>query len=148
MRGRRAGRTAVAVAAALAMTVLAAGRAGAAGDLARRPMALEPLVIGTGDGFGLSRNEYALETGKAYRLEIRSTGIEECAFRAEAFFEFIWLRKVEAGGMEIKASGLNELEFEREAEAEIFFVPIKPGRYPFGCRGLEDRGLGGTFVVE
>jgi hypothetical protein len=58
------------------------------------------------------------------------------------------LRKVEAGGLEIKAAQLNELEFETEAEVEIFFVPIKPGRYPYGCKGLEDRGLSGLFIVR
>ena len=120
----------------------------AEGNLSRRPVALPELDLATQDGFGISQTEYQIETGKAYKLEIRSTGIEECAFRADDFFRNIWLRKVEAGGLEIKAAQLNELEFETEGEAEIFFVPIKPGRYPYGCKGLEDRGLSGIFIVR
>ena len=120
----------------------------AEGNLSRRPVALPELELATKDGFGISQTEYQMETGKAYKLEIRSTGIEECAFRADEFFRNIWLRKVEAGGLEIKAAQLNELEFETEAEVEIFLVPIKPGRYPYGCKGLEDRGLSGLFIVR
>ena len=131
------------------MSVMAAGEVVMAeGNLSRRPVALPELELATQDGFGISQTEYQIETGKAYKLEIRSTGIEECAFRADEFFRNIWLRKVEAGGLEIKAAQLNELEFETEAEVEIFFVPIKPGRYPYGCRGLEDRGLSGLFIVR
>ena len=131
------------------MSVMAAGEVVLAeGNLSRRPVALPELELATQDGFGISQTEYQMETGKAYKLEIRSTGIEECAFRADEFFRNIWLRKVEAGGLEIKAAQLNELEFETEAEVEIFFVPIKPGRYPYGCKGLEDRGLSGLFIVR
>ncbi len=131
------------------MSVMAVGEVVMAeGNLSRRPVALPELELATQDGFGISQTEYQIETGKAYKLEIRSTGIEECAFRADEFFRNIWLRKVEAGGLEIKAAQLNELEFETEAEVEIFFVPIKPGRYPYGCKGLEDRGLSGLFIVR
>ena len=131
------------------MSVMAVGEvAMAEGNLSRRPVAVPELELATQDGFGISQTEYQMETGKAYKLEIRSTGIEECAFRADEFFRNIWLRKVEAGGLEIKAAQLNELEFETEAEVEIFFVPIKPGRYPYGCKGLEDRGLSGLFIVR
>ncbi|MDG2237359.1 MAG: hypothetical protein AAEJ59_04295 [Arenicellales bacterium] len=131
------------------MSVMATGEViMAEGNLSRRPVALPELELATQDGFGISQTEYQIETGKAYKLEIRSTGIEECAFRADEFFRNIWLRKVEAGGLEIKAAQLNELEFETEAEVEIFFVPIKPGRYPYGCKGLEDRGLSGLFIVR
>ena len=131
------------------MSVMAVGEvAMAEGNLSRRPVALPELELATQDGFGISQTEYQMETGKAYKLEIRSTGIEECAFRADEFFRNIWLRKVEAGGLEIKAAQLNELEFETEAEVDIFFVPIKPGRYPYGCKGLEDRGLSGLFIVR
>jgi hypothetical protein len=135
--------------AALLLSVMAAGEiAMAEGNLSRRPVALPTLELATGDGFGISQIEYQIETGKAYKLEIKSTGIEECAFRADDFFRNIWLRKIEVGGLEIKTAQLNELEFEAEGEAEIFFVPIKPGRYPYGCKGLEDRGLSGTFIVR
>ncbi len=135
----------------IAATIAAwnAGNAAAQGYLATRPIELEPLVLGTEEsGYGLSVSEYQLETGKAYSLEIVSTGRKEYAFEAPEFFNFIWLRKIEAGNMEIKASHVYELEFEEEADCEIFFVPIKPGTYRFRARGLEEQGMVGTFVVR
>ena len=77
----------------------------AKGYLATRAEKLPELVLGTvNTGYEISQKEYKLETGKAYRLKIRSTGAKEFAFEAPEFFNFIWLRKVEAGGMEIKAT--------------------------------------------
>ena len=55
--------------------------------------------------------------------------------------------KIEAGDMEIKANAIYELEFENEAAAEIFLVPIEPERYEMSTRGLEQRGVVVTFVV-
>ena len=121
----------------------------AKGYLATRAIRLPDLVLGTDNtGFGLSQKEYRLETGKAYRLKIVSTGMHEYAMVAPEFFDFIWLRKVEAGGMEIKANSIYELEFENEAEAEIFFVPIKPGSYKMKAKGLEIRGVEVKFIVK
>lgn len=119
------------------------------GNLSVRPTKLEELVLGADkEMYKMSQTEYRLETGKAYSLEVSSTGYQEYAFRAPEFFENIWLRKVEAGNMEIKAPMLHELEFETEAEAEIFFVPIKPGKYKFYAAGLEKLGMVGYFIVE
>lgn len=121
----------------------------AEGYLATRPTKLPELVLGTDDiGYGMSQKEYRLETGKAYSLEISSTGAKEYAFEAPEFFNFIWLRKIEAGDIEIKATHLYELEFENEGESEIFFVPIRPGEYVFRVRGLEDKGMVGRFIVK
>ena len=43
---------------------------------------------------------------------------------------------------------LTELEFEDAGEAEIFFVPIKPGTFRFYAKGLEAKGMQGRFVVK
>ncbi len=125
------------------------GAVHAEGDLALKVTKLDDLVLGTGEaGFGVSRKSYDLVTGKAYSLMIKSTGAKECAWEAPEFANTIWLRKVEAGEVEIKAAYLTELEFEREGEAEIFFVPIRPGKFPWRCRGLEGKGMAGTFAVK
>jgi len=121
----------------------------AKGYLATRATRLPDLVLGTDNtGFELSQKEYRLETGKAYRLKIISTGKHEYAMVAPEFFDFIWLRKVEAGGLEIKANAIYELEFEHESEAEIFFVPIKPGTYEMKARGLEIRDVKVKFIIK
>lgn len=119
------------------------------GDLATQPVALETLEIGQGDsGFGVSVTEYRLQTGQAYSLQINAVGWHECNWEAPSFFRNAWLRKIEAGGMEIKVPSLNELEMSSDGEAELYFVPIRPGTYDWGCRGLEDRGLAGVFIVQ
>ena len=135
---------------ALALSVLAGSQiALAEGDLTRRPTKLPDLVLGTEDNrYSLSQKEYQLETGKSYKLKIISSGQTEYAVQAPEFFTSIYLRKVEAGDMEIKAIGLTELEFEQESEAEIYFVPVKPGQFEFYAEGLEEKGMTGTFNVK
>lgn len=135
-------------AAALGMAFLAAP-AFAAGDLALKATKLPTLVVAEGEsGFGVSQKTYELETGKAYQLLIKSTGNKECAWQSPGLAANIWLRKVEAGGMEIKAAHLIELEFEDEGEAEIFFVPVRTGSFKWFCKGLEARGMEGEFIVK
>jgi hypothetical protein len=125
------------------------GAAIAAGDLSGRPVRLPDLVLGNDDtGFGISQKEYNVETGKAYRLKVISTGKKEYALVAADLFDNIWLRKLEAGGMEIKANRVFELEFEKAAQAEIFFVPIRPGNYRMHAKGLEQRGVVIMFNVK
>ena len=119
------------------------------GDLALKPEKLPDLVLGLGEaGYGVSQKDFALVTGKAYRLKIKSTGEKECAWQAPQFVNFIWLRKIEVNKVEIKASHVYEIEMERAGEAEVFFVPIRPGEYVWGCRGLESKGMAGKFVVK
>jgi hypothetical protein len=133
----------------LAAAIALPGLAGAEGYLALKPETLPDLEVGLGEsGYGVSQKDYALVTGKAYRLKLKSTGQKECAWAAPEFANYIWLRKVEVNSVEIKATNVYEIEMEREGEAELFFVPIRPGEYPWGCRGLEGKGLAGKFVVK
>ena len=67
---------------------------------------------------------------------------------APEFFASIFLRKLEAGDMEIKTMTVTELEFEQEAEAEIYFVPLQPGSFEFYAEGLEDKGMEGVFTIK
>ncbi|WP_439889072.1 copper-binding protein [Pseudomonas sp. MBLB4123] len=121
----------------------------AEGDLTRRTTALPDLRLGDADSdYAMSQHEYQLETGKAYQLKIIASGQKEYAVQAPEFATAIYLRKVEAGGVEIKAVTLTELEFEDAGEAEIFFVPIKPGKFRFYAKGLEHKGMQGYFVVK
>ena len=67
---------------------------------------------------------------------------------APAFFRNIWIRKIEAGDVEIKSPTLDEIEFENGGEAELFFVAIRPGTYEYGSRGMMERGVVGKIIVE
>ena len=132
----------------LVALVAVIGDARAEGDLGVRGTRME-LVVGTGEsGFGVSQKNFELVTGRLYQLKIKATGAKECAWEAPQLAATIWLRKVEAGNVEIKAPTLTELEFERESEAEIFFVPIRTGTFLWRCRGMETRGMAGSFIVK
>ena len=110
---------------------------------------LEPLMLGSEtDSAHMAPKEYRLKVGQGYRLKIVASDQSEYAFVAPAFFRNIWIRKVEAGEVEIKSATLDEVEFENGGEAELFFVAIRPGTYEFGSRGLMERGVAGKIVVE
>lgn len=132
-----------------AIAIALPGVARAEGYLATRAEELPDLELGLGQtGYGVSQKDYALTTGKAYSLTIKSTGQKECAWEAPEFANYIWLRKIEINDIEIKASHVYEIEMEREGEAEIYFVPIRPGEYVWRCRGLEGKGMAGRFIVK
>ena len=123
--------------------------AAAAGSLATRCAELPKLEFGTDiTGYKVSQESYDLETGKCYKLEISSSGNKEYVIRGSDFYRNIWLRKVEAGGVEIKAHSLYELEFENEGTLEIFFVPIQRGTYTLTAEGLEEKGTKAAFNVK
>ncbi|HYJ58269.1 MAG TPA: hypothetical protein VEW64_02820 [Methyloceanibacter sp.] len=110
---------------------------------------LEPLMLGSeNDSAHMEPREYRLKVGQGYRWKIKASDQSEYAFVAPAFFRNIWIRKVEAGDVEIKAAILDEIEFESGGEAELFFVAVRPGTYDFGSRGLMERGLVGKIIVE
>ena len=120
----------------------------AKGDLAIRAKKLELKLGSDKSDYEMSQKSFELETGKAYRLEISSMGFKEYEFEAEEFFRNIWIRNTEVEGIEIDTSILNEIEFEREGEIEIQFVPIRPGNYEFEIEGLREKGMFGQFIVK
>lgn len=135
--------------ACLVAAPLFAGQAAAEGSLGTRCEKLPELIFGTDPtGYKVSQASYDLVTGKCYQLEISSTGNKEYAVRGPAFFHNTWLRKVEAGGAEIKSTGLFELEFENAGKVEIFFVPIQMGKFTLTAEGLADKGTFTTFNVK
>ena len=132
------------------LVYLAVGSAAwAEGYLATDLQKLPDLVFGVDEtGFAVSTPSYRLTTGKAYQLTLVSTGKREYAIHADDFFNFIWLRKVEVGDVEIKANGLYEIEMEREGKATLVFVPIKPGKYRIYAKGLDAKGAVASIEVK
>jgi hypothetical protein len=133
----------------LVCLALRAPPAWAEGYLATDLQKLPDLVFGVdASGFAVSTPSYRLTTGKAYQLTLVSTGKREYAIHADDFFNFIWLRKVEIGDVEIKASGLYEIEMERAGKATLVFVPIKPGKYRIYAKGLDSKGAVASIEVK
>ena len=120
----------------------------AKGDLALRSKKIVLQLGSEKSDYDMSTNEIKLETGKAYRLEISSLGFKEYEFEAEEFFENIWIRKIEVEGVEIKVASIKEIEFDREGEIEINFVPIRTGEFNFEIEGLTNKGMEGKFIIE
>ena len=122
--------------------------ANAEGDLSIRS---KKLVLNLGSDksdYDMSQKIFNMETGKAYRLEITSMGFKEYELEAEDFFRNIWIRSIEIDGIELDAPVINEIEFEREGEIEIKFVPIRPGEYDFEIERLQSKGMVGKFIVK
>lgn len=118
----------------------------AEGNLAAQPVDLEPLML-KGD-LSMSQTEYALETGKYYRIEISSDGQEEFAWMSPELFRNAWVNQIVVNDLEVKSYGVYSLEFDAEGTFEMTFVPIRPGRYDFWVDGYEGRGMLGAFVVN
>lgn len=118
------------------------------GDLSIRSKKLELKLGSDKSDYDMSQKIFNMETGKAYRLEISSMGFKEYELEAEEFFRNIWIRSIEIEGVEIDAPILNEIEFEREGEIEIKFVPIRPGEYDFEIERLQSKGMVGKFIVK
>jgi hypothetical protein len=132
-----------------AAVVIGCTAALAEGYLATDIKPLPDLVFGSdAAGFAVSQAEYKLETGKAYQLAIISSGKREYAIRGDDFFNFIWVRKVEVNDVEIKATGIYEIEMEREGKATLVFVPIRPGNYRLYAKGLEAKGAVAIIIVK
>ena len=120
----------------------------AEGDLSIRS---KKLVLNLGSDksdYDMSQKIFNMETGKAYRLQITSMGFKEYELEAEDFFRNIWIRSIEIDGIELDAPVINEIEFEREGEIEIKFVPIRPGEYDFEIERLQSKGMVGKFNVK
>jgi uncharacterized cupredoxin-like copper-binding protein len=110
---------------------------------------LKPLEFGSEtDTSSMEPREYRLKVGKGYRWKIKASDLQEYAFVAPAFFRNIWIRKIEVGDVEIKSPTLDEIEFEKGGEAELFFVAVRPGTFEFGSKGLMERGMVGKIIVE
>ena len=120
----------------------------AKGDLALRSKKIVLQLGSEKSDYDMSTKEIKLETGNAYRLEISSLGFKEYEFEAEEFFENIWIRKIEVEGVEIKVPSIKEIEFDREGEIEINFVPIRTGEFDFEIEGLTNKGMEGKFIIE
>jgi len=120
----------------------------AKGDLAIRAKKLELKLGSEKSDYDMSQKVFEMETGKAYRLEISSMGFKEYEIEAEEFFRNIWIRNIEVAGIEIDTPVIEEIEFEREGEIEIKFVPIRPGKFDFEIEGLQNKGMVGQFIVK
>ena len=133
--------------AALAVAgAIVAGPAYSEGDFVGRAERLEPLLLDAAGGFSWS--ETHLVTGTYYRWRIESDGREEYKLVAPDLFANAWVHQVSIEDREVKPMGLHAVEFDSAGAIDVWFVPLRPGIYPFQVEGLEADGFRGTFIVE
>lgn len=96
-----------------------------------------------------SQTEFELETGKAYRLNVTSDGLEELGVMMPELLQNSWLNQLVIDDLEVKLNGaFSSIEYDDEGTISISFVPIRPGNYPFYAPGYEEAGLKGMFTVR
>jgi hypothetical protein len=134
-------------AAILVMVGIAAQPAVAEGNLASNATRLPDLNINS-EELTFSETHFELETGKYYRLRIVHDGGEELAVVAPELFRNSWINQVVINDLEVKPMGLYSVEFDDAGTIDIWFVPVRPGKYKFWADGYQDRGLAGSFTVK
>ena len=132
----------------VASVLNAGGPASAAGNLAAKGVELPELKIDTKTNT-FSQNEYDLETGKFYFLNISADdGADNLAWMSPEFFRNVWMNQFVVNDLELKTQVPYSLEFDNAGTFRISFVPIRPGVYDFYSPGYENKGLKGKFVVK
>jgi hypothetical protein len=123
-----------------------AGPARAEGNLAANGTDLT-LSIDT-ENLSFSQDEWDLETGKYYRLEITSDGAEEISVVAPELWRNVWINDISGDDFAVETQAPSSLDFEEEGSVTVSFVPIRPGVYDIYVPGYENRGLKGRVVVK
>ena len=118
----------------------------AAGNLAANGEKLE-LKIDT-ENLKFSQNEFDLETGKYYRMDISVEDADDTAFMAPELWRNVWINQIVVNDLELKTQVPYSLEWDGTGTFNVSFVPIRPGEYDFWVAGYEDKGLKGKFVVK
>lgn len=118
----------------------------AAGNLAARAERLEPLLLNAAEGFSIAK--YEIETGVYYRWRIESDGREEYKLLAPELFRNSWIDQISIEDKEVKPFGLYAVEFDDEGTIDVWFMPVRPGKYRFYIEGLASQGFEGVFEVR
>jgi len=107
---------------------------------------LEPITIGAGQA--LAEKPYKLESGKYYKLILKSDGSREVPIVGAEFFRNIWVNQISINDIEVRPLGIDSFEFDDEGEIELTFIPIKPGKYTLGLPTAKSDRERATFIVE
>ena len=137
----------VAIISIFCVTVLLIHEASGKGNLARRAERLDELKINAEKGFSIKK--YLLETGKYYRWRIISDGRDEYSFVFPKLSRNVWIGQVVIEKKEVKPfGGIYSLEFDEEGEIDVYFLPIRPGKYDFYVENYRESGMLGQIIVK
>jgi uncharacterized cupredoxin-like copper-binding protein len=96
-----------------------------------------------GKEYGFEPNKLTFRIGAPYRLRFENHGKELHELTAPAF-----LHAVEVGNPEVLNADRTEIVVDPGEQKELFFVPMRAGRYPFTCADHDWAGMTGEIVVE
>ena len=117
-----------------------------AGLLTGGAVKLAPITLGSGQR--LAEQDYELESGKYYKLDINSDGTAELAIEGPNFFRNVWINEIVINDIEIRPLGIESLEFDAEGTATISFVTIRPGRFELKIPGTKGESQRAIFNVQ
>lgn len=120
---------------ALLISLLVSTPLSAQSGLVGKAIELPPILLSS--GMPLAEGELELKAGAYYELIIQSDGSAEMAISGAEFFRNCWIDEIVINDIEVRPLGLDSLEFDDEGEAEISFIPIKPGRFELRVPGVE-----------
>lgn len=101
--------------------------------------------------FAYKPKDLTFKAGTPYKLVLTNTSPKlKHYFTAPEFFKAIATRKAQTSEAEIKAPYFNALEImPAGARLELWFVAVKPGKYPVTCtiEGHAKKGMKGTITI-
>ena len=133
----RGNRAAAAALAALWLTAPRAEAAPASQWRDARPVA----VVESDYQFTPSRPRF--RHGVPYRLHLENHGTEIHTFTAPEFFA-----AVRIGNPQLVNRARGEVVLRPGAKADLYFVPLRPGRYPLKCSDHDWAGMTGEITIE
>ena len=107
---------------------------------------LAPLTLASGKP--VAAEEYSLQSGGYYRLQIVADGSAELALSGGDFFRSVWINEIVINDIEIRPMGVHSIEFDAAGEALISFIAIQPGRYTLSVPGSSGESQQAVFNIR
>jgi uncharacterized cupredoxin-like copper-binding protein len=129
---------------ALAFVLLAGGPAcaGAMGAPKIDRSKAETVIV-TMVEYRFEPDRFVFRRGIAYRLHLDNRGRELHEFTAPAFF-----KAVQLGNPEILSREGQEVVLQPGEQKDVYFVPLRAGRYPLTCADHDWEGMIGDIIVQ
>jgi hypothetical protein len=131
---------------AFVVAALAPWSAHAQSGLLTKGTDLAPITLSSGQP--LAEAPYELQAGRYYRLSIECDGSDSLAVGGAEFFRNMWINEISIEDVSVKPLGLDSIEFEGAGEAEISFIPIRPGTFILRIPGTTGETQAATFNVK
>lgn len=114
--------------------------------LLTKAIELPPITLSAGKP--LAEKPYELESGKHYKITIKADGSQELAIEGPKFFRNVWVNEIVINDIEVRAIGVDSIEFDDEGEARLTFITIRPGIFELKIPGSRGESQKAVFNVK